>query len=196
MNYVPLGKHLVSGQWIGIGETFVSSSARGPASTFFKGDHGLVGKACSAAATAFLSYGSRPREERAGFLVAIAEEIEARADAISDIGSCETGLPPARLESERGRTTAQLRLAGTLGLIHGNDDAAIGPTPGNQGRRLHPVPRRRARAFDLCAVRPEPIPFFGKARFGQSHIRATQSSGDAPHRFRRRKHVLYIACIL
>eukprot|EP01031_Cornospumella_fuschlensis_P050868 gene50868-62214_t len=44
------------------------------------------------------------------FLRAIADEIEARAEAITEIGSQETGLPEARLQGERGRTTGQLRL--------------------------------------------------------------------------------------
>jgi NADP-dependent aldehyde dehydrogenase len=44
------------------------------------------------------------------FLETIAEEIEARAEAITDIGSKETGLPTARLVGERGRTVMQLRL--------------------------------------------------------------------------------------
>ena len=63
-----------------------------------------------AAEEAFWSYGYSSREERAAFLEAIADEIEARGDAITDIGSRESGLPPARLQGERGRTIGQLRL--------------------------------------------------------------------------------------
>ena len=44
------------------------------------------------------------------FLNTIADEIEARADDITAIGTQETGLPEARLQGERGRTTGQLRL--------------------------------------------------------------------------------------
>lgn len=40
----------------------------------------------------------------------IAEEIDARGDEITKIGTQETGLPEARLVGERGRTTGQLRL--------------------------------------------------------------------------------------
>ena len=39
-----------------------------------------------------------------------ADEIEARGAKITAIGTAETGLPEARLEGERGRTTGQLRL--------------------------------------------------------------------------------------
>lgn len=57
-----------------------------------------------------MSYGYASRAERAAFLRAIADEIEARADEITEIGTQETGLPTARLQGERGRTTGQLRL--------------------------------------------------------------------------------------
>lgn len=41
---------------------------------------------------------------------AIADEIEARGEAITEIGTQESGLPEARLQGERGRTVGQLRL--------------------------------------------------------------------------------------
>ncbi|WP_108887812.1 aldehyde dehydrogenase (NADP(+)), partial [Pseudoprimorskyibacter insulae] len=69
-----------------------------------------VNRACEAAEEAFWSYGYSTRAERAAFLNAIADEIEARGDAITQIGTQETGLPEARLQGERGRTTGQLRL--------------------------------------------------------------------------------------
>ncbi|MCL4164909.1 UNVERIFIED_CONTAM: hypothetical protein GTU68_012867, partial [Idotea baltica] len=47
---------------------------------------------------------------RAEFINTIADEIEARGAEITKIGCEETGLPEARLEGERGRTTGQLRL--------------------------------------------------------------------------------------
>ena len=62
-----------------------------------------------AAAAAFPSYAWTTPETRAAFLNRVADEIEARAEAITEIGTAETGLPVARLEGERGRTTGQLR---------------------------------------------------------------------------------------
>lgn len=56
------------------------------------------------------SYGYSAREQRAAFLETIADEIEGRAEAITTIGASETGLPEARLQGERGRTSRQLRL--------------------------------------------------------------------------------------
>jgi NADP-dependent aldehyde dehydrogenase len=70
----------------------------------------LVDLACSAAAEAFETRSRMPRETRADFLNEIADQIEQRGADLTKIGSAETGLPEARLEGERGRTTGQLRL--------------------------------------------------------------------------------------
>ncbi len=108
--FAPHGKHLIAGDWVATAETFRSDPASGPAHDFSVGSPALVDRACAAAEEAFWSYGYSDREARAAFLEAIADEIEARAAAITEIGSQETGLPAARLEGERGRTTGQLRL--------------------------------------------------------------------------------------
>ncbi|MBD9528021.1 aldehyde dehydrogenase (NADP(+)) [Paracoccus sp. PAR01] len=110
MTFTPHGKHLIAGEWVATEQTFPSEPATGPSHAFSVGTVDLVNRACEAAEDAFWSYGYSSREERALFLEAIADEIEARADAITQIGSQETGLPEARLQGERGRTTGQLRL--------------------------------------------------------------------------------------
>lgn len=69
-----------------------------------------VDAACAAAEAAFLPYSSLSREERAKFLEAIAEEIEALGDELVERAMQESGLPQARLQGERGRTAGQLRL--------------------------------------------------------------------------------------
>jgi 2,5-dioxopentanoate dehydrogenase len=76
----------------------------------FGGAPAHVAMAVEAAEEAFWSYSALSREARAAFLDRIAQEIEARGAAITEIGTSETGLPAARLEGERGRTTGQLRL--------------------------------------------------------------------------------------
>lgn len=90
--------------------SFFSAPAHGEPKSYFAGSPGLVAKACAAAEDAFWSYGYSTHEDRAMFLDRIAEEIESRGAEITEIGSAETGLPAARLEGERGRTTGQLRL--------------------------------------------------------------------------------------
>ncbi|MFN3723395.1 MAG: aldehyde dehydrogenase family protein, partial [Paracoccaceae bacterium] len=104
------GKHLIAGDWVAGAATFASTPAHGPSHDFGVGTPALVAQACAAAEAAFPSYAATSREERARFLEAIAEEIDARGDAITEIGTQETGLPAARLQGERGRTTGQLRL--------------------------------------------------------------------------------------
>ena len=110
MSYRPHGKHLIAGEWVGAEATFESVPASGPSHRFSAGSPDLVDHAAEAAEMAFWTYGYSSRESRAVFLEAIAEEIDKRADDITAIGSAETGLPEARLISERGRTTGQLRL--------------------------------------------------------------------------------------
>ncbi len=108
--FTPHGKHLIAGEWIAGDATFQSEPASGSAHEFSVGTPALVDRACAAAEEAFWSYGYSTREERAAFLEKIADEIEARGAQITAIGTSETGLPAARLEGERGRTTGQLRL--------------------------------------------------------------------------------------
>jgi len=104
------GKHYIAGEWMNSPQTFTSDPAHGPAHTFCVGTPDLVDRAANAAEDAFASYGQTTRAERAAFLNLIADEIDARGDALTEIGSQETGLPEARLQGERGRTVGQLRL--------------------------------------------------------------------------------------
>ena len=102
--------HLIAGQWVAGEATFRASPATGPAQDFAIGTPAHVDAAVLGAEAAFASYAALSRETRAAFLDRIADEIEARGAEITAIGSSETGLPTARLEGERGRTTGQLRL--------------------------------------------------------------------------------------
>ena len=108
--FTPHGKHLIAGEWTAGETTFSSQPAHGPAHEFSVGTPALVDRAAKAAEEAFWTYAYSAREERAAFLNAIADEIEARGEQITEIGTCETGLPEARLQGERGRTVGQLRL--------------------------------------------------------------------------------------
>ena len=109
-SYEPHGRHLIAGEWVGSDETFESRPSSGASHRFAAGTSAHIDRAVQAAEKAFWSYGYCSRKDRAAFLRAIADEIEARGAAITAFGSAETGLPEARLENERGRTTGQLRL--------------------------------------------------------------------------------------
>lgn len=109
-DFTPHGKNLIAGEWVAGEATFASTPNSGPSHTFTDGSPALVDAAVKAAEDAFWSYAYSTRDERAAFLNAIADEIEARAEAITEIGTQETGLPEGRLQGERGRTTGQIRM--------------------------------------------------------------------------------------
>ncbi|MEX1234165.1 MAG: aldehyde dehydrogenase (NADP(+)) [Roseovarius sp.] len=110
MPFTPHGKHLIAGEWTEGETTFASTPAHGPSNDFAVGTEDLVDRAVRAAEDAFEIYAATSRSARADFLEAIAEEIEERAEQITEIGTQETGLPEGRLEGERGRTVGQMRL--------------------------------------------------------------------------------------
>jgi 2,5-dioxopentanoate dehydrogenase len=68
-----------------------------------------VDAAARLAAGAFPVYKSMSGKQRAVFLNAVADAIDALGDALTDVYCRESGLPPARAVGERGRTTGQLR---------------------------------------------------------------------------------------
>ncbi|MEJ2299246.1 MAG: aldehyde dehydrogenase (NADP(+)) [Woeseiaceae bacterium] len=156
--FSPHGKHLIAGEWCAGDSTFQSDPAEGPELSFSAGTAADVDRACRAAEDAFWSFGYTARKERAAFLNAIADEIEARGDAITEIGCAETGLPAARLENERGRTVGQLRMFGDCILdgeyLDRRHDAAL---PDRQ-----PLPRPDLRLMQ----RPVgPVAVFGASNF-------------------------------
>ncbi|MDA8584720.1 aldehyde dehydrogenase (NADP(+)) [Rhodobacteraceae bacterium] len=104
------GKSLVAGEWLGSADSFQNAPAIGSPDTFSKGTPQMIDQACQAAEEAFLTFGYSKASERAAFLRAVADEIDALGDAITEVGVKETGLPEPRLQGERGRTVGQLRL--------------------------------------------------------------------------------------
>ena len=69
-----------------------------------------IENALELAAAAFPVYSDLSGRIRAGFLRAIAGEIEAVVDDIVERGQLETALPEPRLRGETARTTGQLRM--------------------------------------------------------------------------------------
>lgn len=117
---------------------------------FSKGTKEDAEAACARAAEAFPIYAALPLEQRAGFLDAIADEIEALGDELIERGSRETGLPIARLTGERGRTCGQLRLFAKevrdgawqqLRIDHADPARAPVPKP---DLRLRTIPDRKS----------------------------------------------------
>ncbi len=75
---------------------------------------GDVADACALAAGAAGIFGSLAPAVRADFLEAVAAAIDDIGDVLIETAMAETGLPRARLEGERGRTTGQLHLFATV----------------------------------------------------------------------------------
>ena len=112
------GKHFINGERVGGEQTF---HAHDPAlnkplpTATAEGGGKEADMAALAAESAFDSYGRElGLQDRAAFLRAAADAIDARGAQLTDIARQETGLPEARLNGERGRTVGQLRMFADL----------------------------------------------------------------------------------
>lgn len=154
----PTGRHLIAGEWVATGQTFESCPVSGPAIHVCRGTPELVTRAARAAGAAFPEFAATPRRTRARLLEAIADAIEARADAITAICMRETGLPEPRVVGERGRTTGQLRLFAQV--LRSGDYLDRRHDPADPARQ--PLPRPELRMIQ----RPlGPVAVFGASNF-------------------------------
>ena len=76
---------------------------------FYEATKEEVNKAAEKASEAFEVYNTKSAGEKAGFLEAIASEIEALGEELTNIYSRESGLPEGRAKGECARTSGQLR---------------------------------------------------------------------------------------
>lgn len=114
--------------------------------------------ACAAAEAAFDWYRELPAPVRADFLDRIGAEILALGDGLIAMAVRETGLPEARIVSERGRTVGQLHLFAELLLAGEGLRTRIDPAlPHRQ-----PLPRPDLR---LRMVPLGPVAVFGASNF-------------------------------
>jgi len=107
------GKQLIAGQATAAsGQTFHATNpatAQRLTTDFAEATRDEVDRACTLAAQSFDAVRARPAKDRAALLRAMADQIMALGDALVTRAVEETGLPKARIEGERGRTTGQLR---------------------------------------------------------------------------------------
>jgi alpha-ketoglutaric semialdehyde dehydrogenase len=106
------GKNLIDGNWIGSPQSVASDDLDG--FEFAQATIEQVDQACKASKKSFRAFSARSRKDRALFLDRIADEIDKLGEEITQTGVRETGLPEARLNGERGRTTGQLRMFAQL----------------------------------------------------------------------------------
>ncbi|WP_417581550.1 aldehyde dehydrogenase (NADP(+)) [Nitrincola sp.] len=115
-------------------------------------------KACCLAAEAFDPYRQVSRQARATFLECIAEQIEALGSALIERAKLETGLPAPRLEGERARTCAQLRLFASVVRSGGGQDLRIDTALPERS----PLPRSDLR---MRQIGLGPVAVFGASNF-------------------------------
>jgi alpha-ketoglutaric semialdehyde dehydrogenase len=114
--------------------------------------------ATAAAAEAYASFSTLDPETHAGFLDAIADNIEAIGDELIIRAGRETGLPAPRLTGERARTTGQLRLFANV--VRQGDFRGVRIDPALPDRT--PLPR--------ADIRQRQIPLGPVAVFGASNF--------------------------
>lgn len=111
-------QHLIDGRWQGEADVTFHSYAPAQNSAlpwyFPEAGPAELTALTDSAAAAFSQYRHNSRAQRAAFLRQIALEIEALGAVLIDTVMAETALPQARVEGERGRTCAQLRLFAAL----------------------------------------------------------------------------------
>jgi NADP-dependent aldehyde dehydrogenase len=114
--------------------------------------------ATAAAAEAYASFSTLDPETHAGFLEAIADNIESIGEELIIRAGQETGLPAARLQGERARTTGQLRLFANV--VRQGDFRGVRIDPALPERT--PLPR--------ADIRQRQIPLGPVAVFGASNF--------------------------
>jgi NADP-dependent aldehyde dehydrogenase len=156
------GKNLIAGQESARGaKTFAATNPTTGAelpTRFTEATAEEVDEALRAAEGAFAAYRRKSGREIAGFLDAVAREIEALGDALLERAHAETGLPLARLQGERGRTLGQVRAYAEIAREGAWVAARI--DRGNPDRK--PLPKPDVRTMNVALG---PVVVFGASNF-------------------------------
>jgi alpha-ketoglutaric semialdehyde dehydrogenase len=150
------GKHVIGENGTASGFNPATNEPLEPAYTLISQDQ--LKAATSAAAEAFESFSTLDPETHAAFLDAIADNIDAIGDELIVRAGQETGLPAARLQGERARTTGQLRLFANV--VRQGDFRGVRIDPAIPERA--PLPR--------ADIRQRQIPLGPVAVFGASNF--------------------------
>jgi NADP-dependent aldehyde dehydrogenase len=115
-------------------------------------------EACELAWAAFRAWRKRPDADRATFLRAVADGLDARVADLVEVTPRETALPEGRVRGETARTSGQLRMfAALLESPAWRDERREAADP---ARQPAPKPALRARRIALG-----PVAVFGAANF-------------------------------
>lgn len=132
----------------------------------------IVDEALSKAQVAFLSYKNFSGKQRATFLRAIADEIEALGTELVSTAIHETNLPEARIINERGRTTGHCRMFADLVEEGSWVDARVDTALPN--RMPAPKPDMRKMLVPIG-----PVVVFGAANFPLAYSTAGGDTASA-----------------
>lgn len=111
-----------------------------------------IARAGELAETAFRVLRATSGEQRAGFLEAVASGLEVAADAIVARAMAETALPEARLRTELGRTSGQLRAFAALAREGAWVEERLDPALPDRQPLPRPEIRSRRRPIGPVAV--------------------------------------------
>lgn len=125
--------------------------------------------ACQAAEQAFPAFRSSTAEQRACFLEAIADELDALGDDFIQLVMRETALPEGRIRGERGRTSGQMRLFASV-LRRGD---FLGVRIDTALPQRQPLPRPDLRQMQQAIG---PVAVFGASNFP---LAFSTAGGDA-----------------
>jgi len=157
-----LGHNYIGGQRSAQGNTLLKSldASTGEAlpGAFSQATEAEVDAAATAAAAAFPAYRNLPAEQRAVFLEAIADELDALGDAFIATVCRETALPAGRIQGERARTSGQMRLFATV-LRRGD---FYGARIDRAQAQRQPLPRPDIRQYRIGVG---PVAVFGASNF-------------------------------
>ena len=117
-----------------------------------------ISQAAELAAQAFQTYSKKSGKEKASFLRAIADEIEALGEALVEVYTSESGLPAGRAMGERGRTVGQLRAF----AAHVEEGSWTEATIDTAQPERQPMPKGDLRKMNIALG---PIVVFGASNF-------------------------------
>lgn len=162
MSLQPTGQQYIGGARRADGSTLLysvnaSTGERLPYA-FHEATAGEVDAAASAAATAYPAFRTLAPAQRARFLDAVADGIDALDDAFIALVCQETALPAARVVGERARTSHQLRLFATV-LRRGD---FLGARIDLAMPQRTPLPRADLRQYRIGVG---PVAVFGASNF-------------------------------
>ncbi len=156
------GKHLINGDATAAdGDTFTATNPNDSTTlptkfheaTAAEVDHGV-----RAAAAAFPHYRRKSGKDIGAFLDTVVAELEGLGDALLSLAHDETGLPAARLQSERGRMLNQVRIFAALA----RDGAFVGARIDRPDAKRQPLPKPDVRAMNIGVG---PVVVFGASNF-------------------------------